>query len=671
MPVYHGGPKDSDGHHVDDDNDRSDYHRRRERAKRATDGDPDTTSDNDVSFDGGNDSSSSGSSGSSGGSGGSSSSSSGGSGSGSSRPTQNNWIKQGESSLGTPVWKNKKTGRTVATSKDPDAKNVSSDYGYSSPEGAWEKSSSGSNKWVNKATGEVKKQKYDPDIKNPNRKIQQNTLITNKGKVLRSSNKNWLKEQAKKRGGYVVSKGSSLGQADILRRQYNRSRVRTTKELNRSINNINRRNEELIRKQQQSQRKDKIIEVSPWKGGKQSISRPKSTQKSQSKSKIVSTNRKPTYMDTVYYKNKVTPENRIGTNVGAGYKNIKIKNKDIEKKIEQERKKVEKDFKILQNMNKPSPTKGKFGGDMITASKFSPSDDSGVFYASDKMQKFKYEIEKKGMKGKSTFEAIPLSLSYAGAGFAKGAILGVTAPLRPQFYMKEIPSTLKFAGGIFTGKTHQKLRKSGVAQSIRYDPFSTSQTAGEIVGFSKGLNTFVKGYKKYGGPRPTYENVGGTKVIGADYGFRGKGKALVKVPKTNIANVPKVLKTMNKKTGVGMAGGATSLVSTDNFIQPKTGAGTDYFMKNIDKFIRKETDMLVEGKKISPKLQKEYAKKGILASREQALTKAPSVRPKDFIKGGTSKLTESEVKASLKSNKGKGRIFGSSSSRPQLKSDLR
>ena len=292
----------------------------------------------------------------------------------------------------------------------------------------------------------------------------------------------------------------------------------------------------------------------------------------------------------------------------------------------------------VKQAQKPKRTQQK----QQSSSKFTSEDNQPNYTISEKKPSFIkkqiYNMQMKSSQGKSTFEYIPLMAISGAYGFSKGFIKGVTAPLRLKFYTEEIPSMAGFVGGIFTGKTTEKLSRLNIKSSVMYNPVGTSSFVGEFLGYGTGFKTFTNLYSNSGLPRVTTEKIGDSRVVGVDYGFRGKGKSILSFKGTK----------------------------NPDFIQPKTGAGTDFYLKNINKFIKEDTTMLIKGKKISPQLQKEFIETSIKATRELSLQKSKYYDVKDLINKGTSKLTGEEAGIVFKSNKGKGKVFGSYSSRYQL-----
>jgi len=223
-----------------------------------------------------------------------------------------------------------------------------------------------------------------------------------------------------------------------------------------------------------------------------------------------------------------------------------------------------------------------------------------------------------------------------GVGFSAGVVSGFTMPFRHPI------ETVK---GFKELIVHPIDSSSKIAKQFITDPFGT---AGEFYGFGKGLKTITKGvpvkfqYESFG--------EGGLKTAGFELGYDFIGKRAYPV----VSYTPKT----------GIIG--------EGFIQPKTSVGTKVFISKISKIITEPTEMLIEGKTISPKLQQEFVIKALESTYELR-----KVKSKFFTKGalyeqGTKGLTPKEARFIFEQiGKEKGRVFGSFSSMPQLEPSLR
>lgn len=219
--------------------------------------------------------------------------------------------------------------------------------------------------------------------------------------------------------------------------------------------------------------------------------------------------------------------------------------------------------------------------------------------------------------------------------FAGGVVSGVTMPFRHP---------IETAKGFKELVLHPVSSGSQIVEDFVTNPFGT---AGEFYGFGKAMKIVKKGspikleYEKFG--------EGGIRTAGVTFGYEAFGRKAIP------------LVTYTPKIPIG-----------EGFVQPKTLVGTKVFKLKIKDILTEPTEMLVEGKSISAKLQQEFAVKGIESLNELRNVESKFFTTEQLYKEGTKGLTPKETKALGKMiGKQKGKIFGSGAFVPQLEPSLR
>ena len=286
-----------------------------------------------------------------------------------------------------------------------------------------------------------------------------------------------------------------------------------------------------------------------------------------------------------------------------------------------------------------------------------------------------YEIEKAKKEGRKT-EAMWLErykaheelrkdinrnqnvtgVSGTSAHIAEQLNLGVgTAVIGTGLMLSNIPKAVK---GAVYAVTHPyetgSVIKGQLESRSGYDiggELGTYWLAGKVAG-TTGKYVYEKSPIKPEFEIINLETTQGTKRAGAAFGIQ------IKNPKTG------------KITAHGFTPTLKSAPEITGVYQPKTAIGGEFLVRNIKKVVTKPSNMLIEGKTVSPRYQQEYAVKAIKAQQEVGNVKSVFTR-ETISKTGTERLSPSGTKAFLEYAEGKGNVkgavrFGSGATSDQL-----
>jgi len=240
--------------------------------------------------------------------------------------------------------------------------------------------------------------------------------------------------------------------------------------------------------------------------------------------------------------------------------------------------------------------------------------------------------------------------SGAIVSFGSGAVKGFTMPFRHPIETAKGFANL-FLHPIESGKE--------IVESAAIDPFGT---AGEFYGVGKGIKTI----RRASPVRVQYESFGkgGAKTIGIELGYESIG--------TRAYPISTLVPRFGKRTLPNYDFIKKEYFIGEDFVQPKTRVGTEVFKKEIKNIITEPTEMLIEGRRISPELQREFVLKGLESTYELRNVESKFFTKETLAEQGTKFLSDIESQAVLKTvGTQKGKVFGSFASMPQVEPSLR